>query len=153
MRHIKKDRFWSKISIKSKNECWEWQAYTGGRYGRFKMDGKLKLSHRVAYEFTYGPISKGLCVLHRCDNMKCCNPSHLFLGTSEDNIHDMYKKKRNNNVSGDRCGASKLNHDQILEIRKKYSTGDYTNDQLGKEYGVAHQQISRIVNKINWRHV
>jgi hypothetical protein len=60
-------------------------------------------AHRLAYLFTYGVIQAGLCVLHRCDNPPCCNPAHLWLGTSQENINDMIRKDRL--ARGDRSGA------------------------------------------------
>lgn len=53
-------------------------------------------AHKVAWTYTNGDPGE-LCVLHRCDNRVCVNPAHLFLGTKQDNVDDMYKKGR------DRC--------------------------------------------------
>lgn len=100
------DSFWDKVQ-KSENpkECWKW---TGGirplksiaplGYGHFafRLNGKVQnfSAHRLMYELTSGPIPPGLNVLHKCDNLICVNPDHLFLGTQKDNIQDCVKKGR-----------------------------------------------------------
>jgi len=88
---------------KQENGCVEWQRgkFATG-YGAVSIGGKMKLSHRVAWEIENGPIPEGLCVLHRCDNRPCCNTKHLFMGTIADNNRDMADKGR--------CSASKRTH-------------------------------------------
>jgi len=63
-------------------------------YGRFFANGKEILAHRMMWIFVYGDIPKGMCVCHTCDNPRCVNPAHLFLGTKRDNNIDMFAKGR-----------------------------------------------------------
>jgi hypothetical protein len=44
--------------------------------------------HRIIYEQTYGEIPPDLYVLHKCNNPKCSNLDHLYLGTQKDNMKD-----------------------------------------------------------------
>lgn len=81
--------------------CWEWldsvNIVTG--YGQFMKSTspvKLVTAHRMSWELYRGGIPDGLLVLHKCDNRKCFNPDHLFLGTYKDNAMDKIKKGRDN---------------------------------------------------------
>jgi hypothetical protein len=53
-------------------------------------------AHRKYYELCKGPIPEGMQVNHRCDNRKCINPDHMFLGDQLANIRDMMQKGRDN---------------------------------------------------------
>lgn len=99
-----------------------------------------------------GRIPEGLCVLHKCDNRGCINPDHLFIGTKKDNTQDMFNKKRNPQRGGSYSGKSaKLTKDQVIEIRKLYATGDFTQTYLGKKFNVSQRQIGHIVLNLQWR--
>lgn len=75
--------------------CAEWPgACNSAGYGHFYRGGHHVYVHRAVWEALYGPIPKGLCVLHRCDNPPCYNVEHLFLGTKGDNLRDAIGKGR-----------------------------------------------------------
>jgi len=118
-------------------------------YGYKRIGKKRYRVHRLAYEDWYGPIPKGMMVLHKCDNRKCYNPEHLFLGTAKDNAIDMVNKGRHNAGKGN----SKLTEEQVKEIRDKYIPWKYPTTRLAKEYDVDISTIHYIVHGKTWRNV
>jgi HNH endonuclease len=139
------ERFWSKVK-RVENSCWNWVGYVEPNgYGRFStcLKGNIN-AHIMAYYYANPKENmKDLCVLHHCDNRKCCNPNHLFLETYADNGKDMALKFR---------AVSKLTPQQVIEIRQKLKAGNYTQAQIGVEYGVRQSHISRIKSGEYWSH-
>lgn len=137
-------QFWRKV-LKS-DTCWEWQGYVGldgyGKLGtRVANRGVSYTAHRVAYESIHGSIPLGLVVCHKCDNRKCCNPEHLFLGTQRDNVLDMNTKGRRN----DRIIFSK----EIIEkIRKRRSEGEY-GTHLAREYNIDASYVYKLCKMVH----
>ena len=101
-----------KNTKKTKYGCWNWTGFKDkAGYGRVMEGGRKKYfyAHQAAWIVAGGSIPKGAHVLHKCDNRKCINPKHLYLGTYQDNIRD-----RDNR---DRGGRRKLKRHQIRAIR------------------------------------
>lgn len=85
-------------SVDAESGCWNWIGpLESGGYGRLKIAGKFRRASRVVWEVYRGEIPASLCVLHRCDNPRCVNTDHLYLGTQEDNMRDMRVRGRARN--------------------------------------------------------
>lgn len=76
--------------------CIEWDGPFANRYkyGIVSLDGHRLLAHRLAYRLFHGKIPRGFCVCHSCDNPKCFNPKHLWVGTQKENMQDAHRKGR-----------------------------------------------------------
>lgn len=144
------ERFWSKVTIPADiDKCWEWMAgQKNFGYGAFKGEGKTVQAHRFSWELANGPITDNSYVLHKCDNPKCVNPSHLYLGTHADNTRDMMDRKRYSR--GERHHQSKLNQAMVADIREKAGKGQ-SFVSLAKEYGISRTTIANAVKRISWK--
>ena len=151
-------RFWAKVNM-VQGKCWEWMATRNlNGYGQLRVKddyGKWRkgLSHRVSWIIHNGNIPNSLCVLHHCDNPGCVNPSHLFLGTYEDNSRDMITKGRGkpSHLYGEKNGSSKLTREQVSEIRKHLCCGE-NHYYIARKFGVSHTTIWRIARGKSWIH-
>ena len=164
----KANRFWSKVD--KSGGCWIWTAAKDRKgYGKFSIGpGKTKdgtrrngmvSAHRYSYEMANGPIPKhpsfhGFCVLHHCDNPSCVNPDHLFLGTNEDNVHDMDNKGRrvNKQKKGSAHPNAILNEAKVKEIVASRRDG-MSCVTVAMRYGISPVTVSAIMKGRIWQHM
>lgn len=89
------ERFWRNVAKAGLDECWLWQGPLNWQgYGVASWRGATVVASRLAYILAYGPMPEGHLACHTCDNPPCCNPAHMFAGTSSDNINDAVSKGR-----------------------------------------------------------
>lgn len=141
-------RFWSKVEIDGPDQCWPWVAglRTTG-YGAFRWHGRNVAASRVAWELTNGAIPRDLCVLHRCDNRRCCNPSHLFLGTHLDNIADRVAKGRSKGaLPGTANHLAVLTEQTLLDAQTRWAAGE-SMSAIARDLGVNRSTIHRAINR------
>lgn len=127
---------------------WAGSLFADG-YGSISVDGQSARTHRISYELSRGPIPEGVFVCHRCDNRRCIEPSHLFLGTSQDNVSDMVTKGRNVAPKGTRHGRAKLTEEKVVAIRLDGRPVRV----IAAESGVCERVIYDIRSRKTWRHV
>ncbi len=149
------ERFWSYVSIRGREECWEWLGSKNSKgYGSLGVSGAILKASRISMfldrRSTY-PIH--LDALHTCDRPSCVNPAHLFPGTHQDNMTDRNRKGRHMSSRGKPTKLTrltKLTEAQATEIRVLYAKGGISQLELGRQFGVSRAQIGRIVNKKQW---
>jgi hypothetical protein len=161
-------RFWAKVDKNGPvpphrpelGPCWVWTACRlrgsyGLTYGRMMWKGgKVETAHRISWELEHGaPPTRW--VLHHCDHHPCVRPSHLYEGDRADNVRDCIERDRLGAVGnewnrGTLSHNAKLSAEDVAAIRARYAAGGIYMWQLGEEYGVMTQQISRIVRRERW---
>jgi hypothetical protein len=94
-------------------------------------------------------IPSGMLVCHKCDNPRCVNPDHLFLGTGLDNTRDMIAKGRHRYLNGAQAPNVILTEEQarkILGDPRPYA-------KIAADYGVAATTIGSIKARMSWAHL
>jgi hypothetical protein len=166
---IEKPSFWETASFEEKinrlkksfekyvikkEGCWDWKGCPSKPYGSLQYGGKYKAisAHRASWiAHNKKEIPTGMFVCHSCDNRRCTNPDHLFLGTAQDNVIDMINKGRNNPPKGEASHQSKLSEKQVREIIILLKSNTMTS--ISEDYGVDIVTIHDIKHKKTWKHL
>lgn len=125
--------------------CIIWTGTLNDRgYGQLQLGRPvgMKYAHRIAWVLKHGDLQDDLMVLHRCDQPRCVNADHLFLGTAKDNTDDMVRKSRHPWRQGTRW--QKLNETDGERICDLRALGR-THQQIADWFGVSRPLISMIL--------
>lgn len=148
---------------REQNGCWTWlglcqkEGKRNGRtffgYGVLKYKSRGYPAHRFSWIAFRGEIPQGKIVCHGCDNPKCVNPDHLFIGTSKLNIDDCVSKDRH--TRGIRNSKAKLTDEIVKCIKADYRPWDRTCSMtvMSQRYGVSPSIISDVIHGKRWKHV
>ncbi len=146
-------RFYLKTKRNHETGCLDWTGSCLPKgYGNCTIKGKWVRSHRAIYELINGPIPNGLHCLHKCDNPRCCEISHLFLGTNKDNVIDKMKKNRCSRPLGSANHFAKINENLVVLIKKQLEKG-VLNSSICNEFGVSKYVVSQIKTGRTWSHI
>lgn len=147
-------RFAEKYEVKPSG-CWEWKELAVSKtskpyYPSFKPTGrKVMRSNRYAWEqANHRALQEGECVCHRCDNPKCVNPAHLFLGSHTDNMKDKARKRRSYRPVGAVNPTARFTKDMLMTIRLRYQNGE-TQRSLAKEFKTSTSYLCTVM-KSHW---
>lgn len=136
--------------------CWVWTGTRANGYGRLLGVAAEKLyAHRLSWQLAHGSAGD-LCVLHKCDNRVCVNPTHLFLGTRADNSADMVSKGRSirgrQGLRGESHPNARLTQSAVVDIRRARDSGA-TLIAIARAHGVSKKMVLNIVQRKAWQHV
>ena len=142
-------RFW--MRVEKTEDCWEWKGPCYKGYGRLWHNGVTIRAHRASWIIHFGDIPAGQFICHRCDNPRCVNPAHLFLGTHQDNMDDKVRKCRSARLDrkGEKSGSAKLSNEDVMRIRKDARP----NRVIAIDYGLNYSTISDIKRRKSWKHI
>lgn len=142
--------FWENVKIGEPDACWEWTRAKARRgYGSVYWLGRDHKAHRVAYALTHTEENiSGVLICHRCDNPPCCNPKHLFAGTSLDNVRDRFAKNR---FVGEEAPNVRFTKEDVYAIRHSYDALGATIKELTERYGCSQGAIRHIVHRETWK--
>lgn len=141
-------KFLSLIKMTDKNSCWIWQqGGTEAGYGLIRYGGEQYIATRVAWKFFYRSDPGDLQVCHNCNNPRCCNPNHLFLGTVGDNQQHAFDTGIKHS-----SGRRKIEEQDIPLIRARLDAGE-SPVRIAREYVVTNECIYAIKKRKTWEHV
>jgi hypothetical protein len=141
---------------------------TGYGFMSIRSEGKSRniYAHRIAFFLGYGYDPAPLFVCHKCDVRACVNPNHLFAGTATENFRDCQSKGRMKwktdhlyrthpelSSRGERHGNAKLTEVDVIEIRRMFATGLYSQPEIAAKFGIAATNVCLIVNRKRWAYV
>lgn len=139
------ERIKARITVQDDGGCWEWSGCVQANgYPRINFERKPQYAHRLSYSVFVGPIKSGMDVCHKCDNRRCVNPDHLFIGTRQDNMTDAVAKGRQ--AKGFSLPQTKLSDKDRQEISIRAKAGDLYK-MIAKDFNITKSSAGRIARE------
>jgi hypothetical protein len=146
-------RFFAKVAVSGPDNCWPYTGLLNRKgYGQIGIGQEMVTATHVALTIAGLPRSSpSHWALHRCDNPVCCNPRHLYWGTVQQNVKDMWERNAppRKGLRGESNVSAKLTEDDVRAIR---SSPEGTT-AIARRYGVSSANITNIRKFKTWRHV
>lgn len=149
------DFFWERVEKEQPNGCWIWK---GAEKHSWYGDCRKEYAHRVSWKLHNNlAIPRDMHICHKCDNTKCVNPSHLYLGTPKDNNADVANRSRYK--TGSKSSKAKITSSKVKELRKEAETllkkmsRQKAAILLSPKYGLTHFAIRDIIAGKRWNHL
>ena len=140
-----------KFVVRHPQGCWDWKGTCPKNpgYGQFRSNMKIYRAHKASWIIHNGEIPKGMFVCHHCDNKRCSNQEHLFLGTCKENNLDSIKKNINPCIGKKRDlnHKTKIYSKDFDRINELYLKG-YSQMEISKMYNVSQSNISVVLRKL-----
>ena len=138
------------VEAASPTQCWKWDfCLSVAGYGVVFWRGKTSSAHRIVCELAHGaPPNEGFQAAHSCHNPACINPHHLRWATPMENSQDRVVQR--STASGEQCHLSKLNWDQVEEIRRRIAAGE-RDAHIAADYNVKYFTIASIRQRKTWK--
>lgn len=154
----KEDRFashfWSRVQKGKVNDCWLWTGAVGGHGYGVAANGvkwQIDTTHRIAFKLTKGQPKNQ--VLHTCDVRRCCNPRHLYDGTSMQNMQDAIRRGRMRHAFGENSGAAVLTEAKVLLARRLFHHQSMSIASIARKLRCHPVTMHHAIRGRNWKHL
>ena len=136
----------SKINFRGPSDCWLWKGVVSEGFGRFTINKRQHMPHRLMYELEYGAIPDGMVISRLCDDQLCCNPCHMAMKPK-------WHVSIENLPTESHRASAKLDEDDVREVRAEHARGDVSFADLGRQFMVTAPTIRAVVTRQTWKHV
>lgn len=145
-------RFWNYVEKRGPDDCWYWTGSAPNGYGDMMINKRHVRATHIAWKIAGRELPAGKWILHICDQPRCVNIRHLFVGDHAMNVADKMSKGRHRGPRGERCAQHILNIDQVQKIRTLYATTKIQVGELAIQFNVTRGTIKAITQGLNWKH-
>lgn len=109
--------------------------------------------HALVCAAFHGPRPPGHNVNHKDANRQNNHADNLEWVTQSENVRHAISLLNLSGPQGERNGQASLKESDVHEIRALYATGNFTQKEIGKMFGVTRVAISAILIGRTWSHI